>query len=437
MPTDNKQPTNNIQPVIPVTNDMPPVVMSDDQPPVVMEDTTPPMLSTTDLPLANPAPVVSDQPTPVTNTLSPDTSTGSAAPSDDIVMAPVITTQKKKFAGGKVIATILGLLVLIGGAGAGTYLVQRNQDIRERAACLSDAACSAQVDQNDIDYDGVDNYTNYSDYDFPEPEEDYNYDDDIVNYTVVIPPTINYDRNSCGPSSEVCGGDERCSSGTSCVPYCTGTEALNGYCPPPDWGGDGCMLVGDTTGVGECSGDELCHIQRGQTGTYGVCVNRTAFITACTGDGRQVSENSAHPSAVTCCEAGYVANPNGAGCVQGNTTTNNPPGGNPPQDNPPTTPPTITASCQNVKAYSSTWTLLTNTQLSQLNAGDSVNFCVTGVATGGSFDKAKFTINGMVQAETTTVRPSSTDFCQSYVIPAGITTFNVSAQINHVTLGWK
>jgi hypothetical protein len=118
----------------------------------------------------------------------------------------------------------------------------------------------------------------------------------------------------------------------------------------------------------------------------------------------------------------------------------NPPGTNPPATTPPTAPPTtpgITASCQNIKAYSSTWTELTATQLTALRAGNTVNFCVTGVATGGSFNKAKFKINGVFQAETTMKRPGSEDFCQTYTIPANTARFYVSASINHVTLGWK
>ncbi|MDP1710022.1 MAG: hypothetical protein Q8L28_00165, partial [bacterium] len=106
----------------------------------------------------------------------------------------------------------------------------------------------------------------------------------------------------------------------------------------------------------------------------------------------------------------------------------------------PTPVPTITpitASCQNIKAYSPTWAPLTNVQLSALTVGSEVNFCVAGSASSGSFDKAKFTINSVAQAETSTIRPGFTDFCQLYTIPAGTTTFNITAQIHHVTLGWK
>jgi hypothetical protein len=124
------------------------------------------------------------------------------------------------------------------------------------------------------------------------------------------------------------------------------------------------------------------------------------------------------------------------------TTCNTPT--NPPQ---PTTPPTPgpTAVCQSVKAYSSTWTALTTAQLSALTPGTAVNFCVTGTASSGVFDKAQFTItsssgelrNGNVYPETTVQRPGSQDFCQSYTLAAGVRSVDVTAKIHHVTLGWK
>jgi hypothetical protein len=96
-----------------------------------------------------------------------------------------------------------------------------------------------------------------------------------------------------------------------------------------------------------------------------------------------------------------------------------------------------TAQCQNIKAYDSNWAALSSAQLSALQPGANINFCVVGSATEGSFDKAQFTINGAQGAETTTHRPSTQDFCQAYVIPTGVTIFNVTAQIHHLTLGWK
>ena len=428
MPTDDKQsPLNNTQTVIPVADDMPPVVMNDDHPPVVMEDTTPPMLSTTDLPLANPAPVVTEQPAPVTNNLSqsdkldlsPDTSTGSAAPSDDIVMAPVITTQKKKFAGGKVIATILGLFLLVGGLGAGVLLVGQNQNIEERAG-----ACSA---------------------------------------------------SPCGPGMQ-CAGDNNGDGVGECVPSGTTDEQIDSGevdpVDPPDnpWGGDG----GDPTDGNNC--DVRCQGIDARGQSYDFCIDNTS-TTGCNGAAVdqgyliQTGGGGAGTGGWLCIEGESGSNGipySGGQCVFNNSVQNvgcnlpncfcgtiqidngcsNPGtyqmecgcgGDEPPGDNPTPTPPTdiVTAACQNVKAYSTSWTLLTNTQLSALSAGSQVNFCVAGVATGGSFNKAKFAINSSPQAETTTKRPGSEDFCQLYTIPVATATFNVTAQINHVTLGWK
>lgn len=98
--------------------------------------------------------------------------------------------------------------------------------------------------------------------------------------------------------------------------------------------------------------------------------------------------------------------------------------------------PTATIQCLNIKAFSIEWNELSAIQLSQLKTNDQVNFCVNGTTTSGVFDKAKLTINGVVQDETTTRRPVSDDFCQLYTIPVATTSFNVSAQIHHSIAGW-
>jgi len=51
-------------------------------------------------------------------------------------VAPIITSPppKPRTKGGKVFAAVLGLLLLVGGVGAGVILIKNNQDIRNRAA---------------------------------------------------------------------------------------------------------------------------------------------------------------------------------------------------------------------------------------------------------------------------------------------------------------
>ncbi|HCR35536.1 hypothetical protein A2130_02695 [Candidatus Woesebacteria bacterium GWC2_33_12] len=86
-----------------------------------------------------PMPQAGDQSTVISEQLDTTPATvavnGSAAPSNDIVMPEIVgtTPPKKKFAGGKVIATILGLFFLIGGVGAGVYLTGQDQNVNEKA----------------------------------------------------------------------------------------------------------------------------------------------------------------------------------------------------------------------------------------------------------------------------------------------------------------
>ena len=74
--------------------------------------------------------------------------------------------------------------------------------------------------------------------------------------------------------------------------------------------------------------------------------------------------------------------------------------------------------------------------LAVLAVGDIVRFAVGGSTTAGSFDKARFTINGTLRPEVTTQKPGSNDFFDEYTIPVGVTSFIVKAQIHHSSLGW-
>jgi hypothetical protein len=102
----------------------------------------------------------------------------------------------------------------------------------------------------------------------------------------------------------------------------------------------------------------------------------------------------------------------------------------------PTLPPEITARCNEVVAYDANWNMLSSSQLAALVSRDVVRFAVSGTTTGGTFDKARFSINGVQQAEVTTQKPGSSEFYQEYTIPDGTINFSVSAQIYHSSLGW-
>ena len=100
------------------------------------------------------------------------------------------------------------------------------------------------------------------------------------------------------------------------------------------------------------------------------------------------------------------------------------------------TPDRVQAECNEVIAYDENWNQLSSAQLSQLESGDVVRFAINGTASSGSFQKARFTINGTLRPEVTAQRPGSSDYYDEYTIPASQTSFNVSAEIFHSELGW-
>jgi len=100
----------------------------------------------------------------------------------------------------------------------------------------------------------------------------------------------------------------------------------------------------------------------------------------------------------------------------------------------PTATPTSGGQCTEVKAYDTTWNLLTSTDLGKLEAGDTVRFTVLGTATQGTFDAARFTINGSLKPQVTTKKPNTNDFYYEYTLPAGVTSFEIKAELHHAGL---
>jgi hypothetical protein len=294
--------------------------------------------------------------------------TGSAAPPD---LPPMVSSPKKKFGGKKIIATILGIFLLVGGIGAGIVLTQQQQLFQQKAEGTT------------------------------------------------YPGTYPVYKNGAS-SGEIAGYRY------IAVPGVFEAALLRAA------GGNSFDMALLTTGYYGMTEDQVresaTHLSNGETWV--------PAGTGCVGTPESEDQNSPHYCHdwhwTNCLHPGTGLN--GVGCdVVGTTNPTEPPSDNPPTDS----PNGPVADCQNVKAYSSTWTLLSSTDLSALESGTAVNFCVNGVASSGVFDKAKFIINDTELAETTTKRPSSTDYCQSYTIPEGTTTFNISAQIHHETLGWK
>lgn len=412
----------------------------------------------------------------------------SVAPPPAANTPPVISSSpKKKFGGGRIIATLLGLLLLVGGVGAGYLLTQQPQLFQQLAggggggagcgagyypcnsgccpvatpkpsqkpncnggasrACTTGGCSGVQI-CNGVDWGpcvksdpacgtgggggspaGSENGPCLNGGSGGASGDGCNTGLHCVNGKCQRTST----PNPCGAGLIQCNGV--CTAKTSCpnVPaggFCTSTsDCQSGYvCQPSGTPGQpGTCVVSPTVDCGgaakgsPCTSGSDCHCTGGDACTGKVCDPDTH--SACLNQGRSWCVNQSG-NGYTCCVAQYVCvPPPGKGCMPqtgGNTTT-----------------PT-TASCQGLTTYSSTWNLLSTSQLSGLKAGDKINFCALGTASAGTFDMARFTINGTVMASTSTKGQgaAASAYCQNYSIPQNTTTFNISAEVHHVTLGW-
>jgi hypothetical protein len=363
---------------------------------------------------------------PPSEPISPPSST---SPPD---LPPVVSTKpKKKFAGGRVIATILGILLLIGGVGAGIFLTQQKQLFEQKATyifCNDSSDCA------------------------------------MGNSCTA---------NGCVPTNGECVSSQDCSGGMSCN---------NGQCVPPASaecdndtdcsGGERCntTLGRCVQGSITCVGDLDCPSGEGCSG--GQCTSLCSNSGDCSGGkicaaGECIPPNSdcgrdSDPGAPVCCvgscggqlvcegsnrlecnTGGQHCTVDADGCTEGQPPVE-PPGGtpNPPGSTP--TPPPGTAQCAAVLAYRtiSDTQSLTPAELSALSPGDVIHFCVGGNGSGLPFDRARFEINGTLLPETTTLKPNGSsslgmeNFCQEYTIGPTVTTVSVKASIHHTVSGW-
>jgi plastocyanin len=99
--------------------------------------------------------------------------------------------------------------------------------------------------------------------------------------------------------------------------------------------------------------------------------------------------------------------------------------------------------CTAIKAYDTSWNLLTPAQLSALKAGDKVRFTVAG-SPADQIDKAQFAITAMVgevnqgtpSGDVTVKKPGTDEYFFEYTIPDGTKSVSVTGQVHHSTLGW-
>lgn len=103
-----------------------------------------------------------------------------------------------------------------------------------------------------------------------------------------------------------------------------------------------------------------------------------------------------------------------------------------PSTSPSSSPSLNQISCSSVSAFDINWQPLSSSQLSALQSGDKIRFTVSGNASNGSFDQARFTINGTQRASVIDTKPGSDEFFDEYTIPSDVTNISVEAQVHHV-----
>jgi len=113
-----------------------------------------------------------------------------------------------------------------------------------------------------------------------------------------------------------------------------------------------------------------------------------------------------------------------------------------PTPTPTSTPPNacIEVGCSQVQAYlvtgsvtvATNWTALTNDNLENLESGDKIYFTVLGTTSQGLVDKARFRVNSIDwDGEVTDKRPGSEEFYYIYEVPSGVYSFEIYAQVHH------
>lgn len=405
-----------------------------------------------ELPPLTDTPAVENQPA-----LNMAASGGDNPPLD---IPPVVSPPpKKKFGPKAIVAGVLGLLLLVGGIGAGILLVQQQQDIREKASTNSctggfapcpEAGVCSNIYPSDV-------CTNLG-------------ATQCQNATTVV--------KCSGPLTQFCSlnywkYDQTCGAGQSCLDgACVSAGDTASPSPSPSGGGGGgsdCRytrdeaagavgLAGNCSGytfralVFECNGpsslgnngrceDKGIHPgyqstpvdQPGATsvniGSVGNCKSRQAdLIVTGRPEGDPLDGDNLPGTPVV---ANFIIKDgNQSGC-------NTPP---PPASAPASAPASsagTTAFCQQIKAYDTNWAQLGPSQLAALQVGDHVRFAVRGSATGGTFTKAIFKVNGVDSNEITNKKPGTEEYFYEYTIPTGATAITVEGFVFHSTLGWN
>ncbi|MBU0998506.1 hypothetical protein KJ570_03195 [Patescibacteria group bacterium] len=415
---------------------------------------------------------------------------GSGAPDLDIPSVIVPNEKPKKKFGGKTIATILGILVLLGGIGTGILLLKQSQDIREKAAVHCIDPCSKDSDCAATEYCYIPAppacpvCKSKGQYCSPGSKRCSATWLQTCNTQGTSWTGIDCGTTGCDSSSLSCNPTPTPSNfcktefGGTCRVTCISNEISNPHggclsnetcCVPqqlPTCPNTDCNIPSSTSGA------LYCKLSTGGNPTYccpidkplydvssGACTTSQNHTDRCipnhenkecdysTGEmctyymgdmGYSESEClTSTPGEKGPCDSGHLCmRGGGAGyCVTGYSNCQYQ---DPTCVDDPTckTTPNVSAQCLYVKVYDENWNTIPTAELADLAAGDIIKFAVKGTAISGSLDKARFIINTGLSGEITNKKPGTEEFYVEYVIPEGLSKLTVKAELHHTTLGW-
>ena len=363
--------------------------------------------------------------------------------------------------------TIISLFVLLIGLAAGVALVQRQQEIREKAA-IPEPCYVCQGSFNCVEIE-IPPYCNMGD------SECFVNEDCLPTPTPTktpTPPPSQFclkdcvsPQSQCVPGSQIggvgygdCGAGEYCCDKLAPTPTNTPTPTPK---PPPDYCTNQCCNVGaDYPGcwvnhywswdssdpvvndialcegcvnacfAKDCGAEQIdvgCSAPGGSS-TYQYIWIRYGGDCQPTPPPPPPVTNTPTPTKTPTPTATRTPTP---------TATNTPtPTSTPIPPTPTKTPtptPTPALACLNIRAFDTNWNELSSSQLSQLKVGDRVRFTVAGSASSGTFDMARFKINSTTfRPPVTQKRPGTNEFFDEYTIPTNTFSFSVNAQVHHL-----
>ena len=333
----------------------------------------------------------------------------------------------------RIVATVMGLVLLVGGIGAGLVLVRQPQIFQPKAACSCYPSDEGHCKGEWFNVDGCTcmGTKNCPDENTPKPKDT---------------PAPN-----CKSTDKCCPPDEKCQENANgkntgynctcvavagntydwrCTDYNT-DKCDNGGGPPPA----GSFKCDDGVTKVKVSGNCLSVVSGGPVSmTRYSCPEGTNMSNGCSEnpESSTTTELCADAPSSNWCgtvQIDYGQHPSGCSvsrkfpCSSSSPTTK--PGST-------STPPL----CEAVKAYTdTTWVELSTAELKALKPGAKIHFAV-GFTNGnsGTIDKAKFTINGVEGSEVTTKHGSL--FYVDFTVPTGTLNFSVSAKLHSTVFNW-